>query len=116
MVDSIITKDRLTIMMPIVEKKDIKFPKDWLEYARLNPQPIVEYKGTHYIDQAMAQVDGRQLVHNILVRKGNTYLKYPSGRFKPVAQAMLNKNMERLRSNENPADIVRDMQAQLLLL
>lgn len=83
--ERIATKDRLTIMMPIIKVMD-------------------------------TNREGRQLVHNILVRKGYSYIKYPNGRLRPVAQAIMNKNMARLRNNENPADIIRDMQVQLLLL
>jgi hypothetical protein len=97
MVDSIVTKDRLTIMMPIVQPK-----------VRFGPHPAM----SRFIDDTV----GIKAVHNILVRKGMTRLKYPNGRFKPVAQAIMNKNMVRLRANENPADIIRDMQVQLLLL
>lgn len=60
---------------------------------------------------------GRQLVHNILVRKGNTYLMNKAGtRLKPVAQVIMNRAMDRLASKESPDTIVRDLEAQLLLL
>lgn len=60
---------------------------------------------------------GRQLVHNILVRKGDTYIMNKAGtRLKPVAQVIFNRGMDRLASKESPDAIVRDLEAQLLLI
>lgn len=60
--------------------------------------------------------EGQKLVREILVRKGQPLIKQPNGRLRPVAKTIMDKNMIRLKANENPADIVRDMQVQLLLL
>lgn len=87
MQNKVSTPNRLTVMLPVVPSRMENLHKE-----------------------------GQQLVHNIMVRKGNTYLKYPNGRLRPVAQAIFNKNLVRLRANEEPANIIRDMQAQLQLL
>ena len=68
-------------------------------------------------DTEMTHILGRQLVHNILVRKGGTYLNNKNGtRLKPIAQVIFSKGMRRLASNESPACIVSDLEVQLKLL
>ncbi len=60
---------------------------------------------------------GHQLVHNIMVRKGNTYLMNKKGtQLKPIAQVIFNRGMTRLAAKENPTVIVADLERQLLLL
>jgi len=98
--DSIVTKGRLTVMMPIV-KKDESLSEALVRIG--HPDAV------HKV--------GRQLVHEILVRKGMTYLMDKSGtRLKPVARMIFNSNMQRLASNEPPESIVRDLESQLLLI
>lgn len=77
--------------------------------------PVVPAKGLVHISEAVHEV-GRQLVQNILIRKGRTYLFYPNGRWRPVAKAIFTKNMTRLRANESPEEIVSDLIVQLKLL
>ena len=91
--DRISTPNRLTVMLPIIRER--------------KPMSISEIA---------SDKEGNLLVQKIMIRKGNTYIKYNNGRLRPVAQAILNKNLIRLKANENPADIVRDMQVQLQLL
>lgn len=51
------------------------------------------------------------------MRKGFIYKMYnKNGNFTPVAQAIYNKNMERLRAGDNPLDIAKSMKEQVQLV
>ncbi len=91
MFDKVSTPGRLTVMIPTVKSKDM------LRLEELHKE-------------------GREFVHNILVRKGMKKLLSRNGKMKPTAQVIFSKNMARLRANEDPTLIVRDLESQLQLL
>ena len=89
------TPNRLTVMIPIVTAGP---------------------NNTWSIERFFKDTTGIALVTNIMVRKGMKLLSGKNGRFKPTAQLIFSRNMERLRNNEDPHEIIRDIQSQLRLM
>lgn len=98
--------------------KDLSIPAD-ISCAKAPVWPEYEKAVTAQREERLIELakEGRQLVHEIYVRKGNQLLMNKAGtRMKPMAQTIFSKNMAKLKAGVPVAEIISDLESQLKLL